>query len=90
MAKDAPDVLKLIFQLDSLQRNVTPLLAPVGQKLVSDLLSTGVKPAKIAKIIGRAPTYAQAVATGAKSLSAANIVAIVTHAARSAEVTRAS
>ena len=67
----------MVFELDALQRNLGPLLPSIGQKLVSDLLSTGVPAKRLSKVIGRQPTYVTAVSRGAKVLTAANIVALV-------------
>lgn len=79
---ESPDVLKMIFELDALQRNLTPLLPRVSQKLVADLLGGGVPAAKLGKIIGRSPSYVHGVGKGHTSLSPANIVAIVRFAAQ--------
>jgi len=79
---DQGDLLKMVFQLDTLQRNLSPLLPQISKKLVADLLSTGTYAGKIAKVIGRSPSYVRAVANGGKSLSAGDIVTVVRYAAQ--------
>jgi hypothetical protein len=76
------DLLKMVFQLDTLQRNLSPLLPQISKKLVADLLSTGTSPVRIAKVIGRSPSYVRAVAGGGKSLSAHDIVSVIRFASQ--------
>jgi len=78
--ENVPNILELVVQLDSLQRRLTPHLPALSQKLVSDLLSTGVDVRKLAKVIGRSPSYVRAVAGGTKSLAAGSIVKVVQYA----------
>lgn len=75
------ELLRLVFQLEQLQRVLKPRLPEIGTKLVSDLISTGVTAKAIARSIGRSPSYIRAVASGQKSLTASGIVRVVQFAA---------
>ncbi len=63
-----------------LEQTLKPILPQLSAKLVSDLLATGMAPAKIAKVIGRKPTYVHAIASGERALSAQQIVKLIRHA----------
>ncbi len=83
--QEQPNVLEMVAQLDILQRRLTPLLPKISEKLISDLIASGTKPQRLAKVIGRSPGYVKSIAGGGKSLSPAQIMAVVTHAAESAK-----
>ena len=84
---EAPHILQMVAQLASLEKSLKPALPQISAKLVSDLLATGVPPAKIAKSIGRAPSYVQAVANGDRSLTAQQIVKLIQSSASSLQGT---
>jgi len=76
-----PNILQLVAQYAQLEEQLQPLLPSIGQKLVSDLLSTGASSKRLGKVLGRSPSWVQAVAGGNKSLSAKQIVSILRHVA---------
>jgi hypothetical protein len=78
--QNVPNILELVVQLDSLQKRLTPHLPALSQKLVKDLLSTGVDAKRLAKVVGRSPSYVRAVGGGVKSLGADGIVKVVKYA----------
>lgn len=78
-------VLQMVAQLAQLEQTVKPVLPQISAKLVSDLLNTGVPAAKIAKVIGRKPTYVHAVASGERSLTAQLIVKLIRSQAAAAQ-----
>lgn len=80
-----PNILQLIAQYAQLEQQLKPVLPQVSQKLVSDLLSTGMPAKALARTIGRSPSYVQGVANGDKCLTAALIVKVLRHAAASAK-----
>lgn len=77
-------ILGMVAQLAQLEQQLNPVLPQISQKLVSDLLATGMPAKKIAKVIGRKPSYVQVIANGGASLSAQLIVKLVHSAQASA------
>lgn len=84
-SQQAPHLLEMVFQYAQLQTQLTPVLPQVSQKLVSDLLATGTPPKKIARVIGRSPSYVRAIASGDRALNAQLIVKLVKFASNSAK-----
>lgn len=82
---ESTNVLELIAQHAQLEQKLKPVLQRVSQKLVSDLLATGVEPAKLGRAVGRSPSYILAVSRGKKCLSTASIVKVIQHASASAK-----
>lgn len=79
------EFVKLVLQLAELERLVKPKLPAASQKLVGDLLDTGVSPKTIAKIVGRSPSYVQTIRNGKNALSAAQFYRLVRHALTSGQ-----
>lgn len=79
MSDEQPNILELVVQLASLQKSITPHLPAIGKKLVADQLAIGADVRKLAKAIGRSPSYTRAVGGGTKSLTAAQIVSLINH-----------
>jgi len=79
------EFVKLVLQLAELERLVKPKLPAASQKLVSDLIDTGVSPKTIAKLIGRSPSYVQTIRNGQNGLSAALFYRLVKHALTSGQ-----
>jgi len=82
---DSDNILQLVAQYAQLEARIRPLLPQIASKLVKDLLSTGTRPERLGKLLGKSPTYVRAIAAGEKSLTAEQIIAVVRHAATSAE-----
>lgn len=80
-----PHLLELIFQYAQLEKQLKPVLPQISRKLVSDLLATGTPDRKIAKVIGRSPSYVKGIASGERSLNAQLIVKLVKFASSSAQ-----
>lgn len=78
-------VLQMVAQLAHLEQTLKPVLPKISAKLVGDLLNSGVPAAKIAKVIGRKPTYVQSIANGDRSLSAQLIVKLIRSQAAAAQ-----
>lgn len=76
----ALELVKAIMQLATLQERIGPLVPAASQKLVNDLLGSGVERDKIAKVIGRKPTYVGKIAAGKASLTPATFTKLVRHA----------
>lgn len=84
-SQQAPHLLQMVFQYAQLQKQLEPVLPQISQKLVSDLLATGTPARKIAKVVGRSPSYVQTIANGNSALSAQLIVKLVQFASNSAK-----
>lgn len=85
MSEQKTNIFQLIVQLDQLQQTVKPHLPAVSRKLVADLLADGVDVRKIARAVGRSPSYVRTVAKGDNSLSAHAIVQVIKHVAAAGE-----
>ena len=81
--QENPNLLQLVVQLATLEQRLQPLLPAISQKLITDLLASGVKKEKLAKVIGRPPSYVVGIAAGSKSLSPQMIVKVLRHVAMS-------
>lgn len=79
------NVLELVVQLASLQKSLTPALPAISQKLIGDLLSTGVPARSIAKVIKRSPSYVLTFVKAKRSLTAQGVVDVVKFAAAEAK-----
>jgi hypothetical protein len=84
-SQQAPHLLQMVFQYAQLEKQLKPVLPQISQKLVSDLLATGTPARKIAKVVGRSPSYVQGIAKGNHALNAQLIVKLVQHASDSAK-----
>jgi plasmid maintenance system antidote protein VapI len=82
---DVNHILQMVAQHAALERQLQPVMPQISAKLVSDLLATGTPAAKIAKVIGRKPSYVQAIANGDRSLSSQLIVKLIQSQATSAQ-----
>lgn len=76
---------QLLMQLDVLQRKLTPLVGPASQKLVRDLVDSGCKLERLAKITDRSPGFVRAVYNGERSLNLRQTVKVLQHGIRSGE-----
>ena len=85
MSQEQPNVLQMVAQLAQLEQTLKPVLPQISAKLVGDLLTTGVPAAKIAKVIGRKPSYVHAIVAGERSLSAQLIVKLIRSQAAAAQ-----
>ncbi len=83
MSDSTPNLLQLVAQYAQLEETLQPLLPSISQKLITDLLTTGAKAERLAKVIGRPPSFVRGIAAGGKSLSAKQIVKILRHVAMS-------
>lgn len=82
---DQSNLLELVAQYAQLEARIRPLLPQISAKLVGDLLATGVEPKKLAKVLGKSPSYVTAIGNGAKSLSAEQIIAVLRYVANSSK-----
>lgn len=62
--------VQLLVQYVELRRRLEPLIAPASQKLVKNLVDTGVSTKRIAQVVGRPPGYVRGVYNGQRSLNA--------------------
>lgn len=74
--------VQLLMQYLEMQRRIEPLLGAASQKLVKDLMDTGVPLRKISKITGRSPGYVLTVYRGHRALSARALCDLFRYAAR--------
>ena len=80
MTQQTGNVLELVAQLAYLQRTLAPALPKISQRLIFDLLSTGVSPKALGKVLGRKPTYVLAIGNGKRSMTAQGIVDVIKYA----------
>ena len=85
LSNEQPGVLQMVAQLAQLEATLKPVLPQITAKLVSDLLKSGTPAAKIAKAVGRKPSYVRLLASGERSLSAQQIVTLIRSQAASAQ-----
>lgn len=85
MSAEQGNILQMVAQLAHLEQTLKPVLPQISAKLVGDLLNSGVPAAKIAKTLGRKPSYVKSIAAGERSLTAQLIVKLIRSQAAAAQ-----